>query len=151
ALRDIRLFTSSIVSRSVCLLDAAGVELACREGTGGVTLTNLLLPAGAYVVRVAGQPDPATPYRLRVDRTSDAVAGFESEPNDTVETASRLGDGFVSRGRLAGRESDVFSFVVAEPELWHIEVAGQGVASLAVLDGGGREQARAAAFPDGSA
>jgi hypothetical protein len=148
-LMDVRLLWQGGSARHLCLLDAAGAELRCAEGTEGVALHDLVLPVGDYVVQVSGAPNAEDPYVLRVDLTGEAIAGFEAEPNNDVAHASAMapdGEGFTTSGRFQDSEVDYFTFTVAgEPQLWSIEAEGSGFDSISQLDAVGRTVARAPA------
>ncbi|HEU5433531.1 MAG TPA: hypothetical protein VFU81_17830, partial [Thermomicrobiales bacterium] len=143
---DLKLIWRSKQDRELCLLDAAGQQLQCRTGAGGVALANLTLPPGDYGVAVSGDADPADPYILRLERTSAPAADFETEPNDAITAATPLEAGQIMRGRLTETETDFYRLqVTGAPQLWQARVDGAGVAELALIDVAGRSLASASA------
>lgn len=136
SLLDIRLIAPDGPPRQLCLSDAADVSLQCKTAPGGVVLSDLLLPAGDYFLRVSGESDPDAPYVIRLDQTSAPVADFETEPNDTPGTANAFDASVVMRGRAEG-ESDLYRLVVTgEPQLWQVEARGTAITALEWVDGG---------------
>ncbi len=123
-------------SAQLCLLDAAETAIYCSIGAG-VELADLALAAGDYAVYLnRGQGD--VPYTISLTLQAPPEPGFEVEPNDVLEYATDLGDPFVVRGRLNGRDTDFYRFAVTgEAQLWRIQVVGEGVTSLTYLNGGG--------------
>lgn len=135
SLLDIRLLAPDGPSRQLCLTDAAEATLQCKTATGGVVLSDLLLPVGDYLIRVNGEADLDAPYVLRIDRTSAPAADFETEPNDTPGTADRFDASVVMRGRAIG-ESDMYRLeVTGEPQLWQVEARGTAITNLEWSDG----------------
>jgi hypothetical protein len=141
-LLDVKLLWTGDVGRTLCLSDAAS-DVLCGTGEGRVIFNDLVLPAGGYRLRVTGPPDPGAPYILRIDVTTEAPSGFESEPNETREFASPMdavGEQAIGNGRLAAADTgrgdvDVFEFeALGEPQLWELTVAGPGVARIDALD-----------------
>ncbi len=88
SLLDIRLIWRTGPSRRLCLADATGVELQCRTGDHGVSLSGLHLPPGPITLEVSGDPSSTATYLLRIDATTAPAVDFESEPNDTPQVAS---------------------------------------------------------------
>ena len=85
----------------------------------------------------------ANTYSLQFEETGDSSPDFEAEPNDLYANASSLNQDNALRGRLVGSEDDYLKFTVTgEPQLWRIQVAGEGLESLAYADAGGNEQQR---------
>jgi Mg-chelatase subunit ChlD len=135
---DIRLLAPAGPSRQLCLSDAVDTWRQCASGSGGLVLSNLLLAAGDYLLRVSGDADPQAPYVIRVDPTSIPVADYETEPNDVPTMATPFDASVVMRGRAEGGETDMYLLnVIGEPQLWQVEARGAGIGSLLWIDGGG--------------
>ena len=135
-LLDLRLIAPDGPMRQLCISDAADVSLQCKAAIDGVVLSDLLLSAGDYLIRVSGESDPDAPYVLRVDTTSAPAADFESEPNDIPSLADPFDASVVMRGRAEG-ESDMYRMTVTgEPQLWQVEARGSGISALEWIDGG---------------
>jgi Mg-chelatase subunit ChlD len=138
---DVSLATMSGATRRLCLLNAAGDELHCREAEGSVAIGDLRLGTGEHVLSVTGGGDLANDYVLRVEPTGAVADGIEAEPNDTHETANSLNGQLAIRGRLIGSEVDTFRFTVeGEPQLWRVQAIGDGISSLSYLNAGGQEE-----------
>ncbi len=66
------------------------------------------------------------PYTISLTLQDPPEPGFEVEPNDVLEYATDLGDPFVVRGGLNGRNTDFYRFAVTgEAQLWRIQVVGE--------------------------
>ncbi len=130
-LLDVRLIWRSGPSRRLCLNDAEGHELQCRDGPDGVALSGLHLPPGIVTLSVNGDPADDATYLLRIDSTTVPATDFEYEPNDTPLTASPVIGDTVS-GQLAARDDrDTFRVTTTgEPQLWQVDVTGTGIAEL---------------------
>jgi hypothetical protein len=139
---DLKVFWQGGSTRTVCLTDALEQRLRCADGDRGVALNDLVLQAGDYLIEITGTPNPADPYLLRLDLTIEAVAGYETEPNDTQVTAGALdvsGAEPTAQGRFVGREEDYFRFTVAgEPQLWRAVVEGTGLERIAAVNAAGQ-------------
>ena len=130
SLLDIRLIWRSGPARTLCLADAAGTELQCRNGDHGVSLSGLHLSPGVAMLEVSGDPSDGSVYLLRVDPTTSPAADFESEPNDTPSTASAV-SGLTMHGHLATDDRDTFLVTTTgEPQLWQVDVTGTGINAL---------------------
>ncbi|MGC4105501.1 MAG: discoidin domain-containing protein [Thermomicrobiales bacterium] len=138
---DVRGIWPNSPSRKLCLQDANGQELRCVEGDAGAALSDLALTAGTYRLVVTGNPDDTHPYMLKLVFKGSVEPGFESEPNESIANASALvasGKEFTGSGRLSTNDRDTFVMEVSgEPQLWTIEVTGDGVSSVALLDASG--------------
>ncbi|MGB3330099.1 MAG: discoidin domain-containing protein, partial [Thermomicrobiales bacterium] len=138
---DIRGIWPDSPSRKLCLQDANKQELRCVEGDHGAALSDLALKAGSYVLVVSGDPADAHPYVLKAVLKGAVAPGFESEPNETIASASALvpdGKDFVGSGRLSPTDRDTYVVEVSgEPHLWTIEVTGDGVGGVYLLDASG--------------
>ncbi|GIW04525.1 MAG: hypothetical protein KatS3mg059_1145 [Thermomicrobiales bacterium] len=149
---DLKLIWRSGRARQLCLLSETGETLQCKQGTRGVILANMLLPAGTYAVTVSGEPALDDPYLLRLDRTVAPEPGFEREPNDAVTQATEMQPGQDMRGRFDGDERDHFVLhVTGEPQLWQLEAQGSSISKLALYDAQGNELMAGEIAPDGTA
>lgn len=138
---DIRGIWPDSPSRKLCLQDATGQELRCVEGDRGAALSDLALKAGPYILTVSGDPADDHPYLLKLVMKGAVEAGFEAEPNESIANASALvasGKDMTGSGRLSPNDRDTFVMEASgEPQLWTIEVTGDGVSSVALLDASG--------------
>lgn len=138
---DIRGIWPDSPSRKLCLQDATGKELRCVEGDEGAALSDLAMKPGTWLIAITGDPSDDHPYILKFVFKGTLAAGFEQEPNESLDTASPLvlsGKDFVGSGRTGTGDRDIFVMEVSgEPLLWTIEVAGSGVGSVELLDASG--------------
>jgi hypothetical protein len=141
-LLDAKLIWFGPTRRTLCLVPwvdgTRGFELKCVDGIGGLAIKGLALAPGDYALTVKGEPDPDDPYHVRVDGTSAAQAGYETEPNDTATTATPVQLDAVSHGRSENGDPDHYLLhVTGEPQLWQVDVEGGGLDQLAVtrIDG----------------
>lgn len=138
---DLILRSDSRQQRRVCLSPADGATLHCRDGRGIVTLADLSLDPGDYIVQIQGDADPAERYTLTRQLTGVRVAGQEDEPNDDYRTASSLDGQNRAAGRFAGPDRDIYKLVVTgKPQLWRIQVIGDGINSAALLNAVGTSE-----------
>ena len=80
---------------------------------------------------------------LDVPEGDFSAAPAESEPNDSAGAATLLGGDGAARGVAADKDEDFFKFVTeGEPQLWLIEVSGEGIERVEYVDRAG--QARSA-------
>ena len=92
--RDIRLIWRDGPSRRLCLNDATGNPLQCRDGRAGRVAVRTPPAAGhRHPERVRRRERADSTYLLRVDATTAPAADFEAEPNDEPRTASLVVDG----------------------------------------------------------
>ena len=132
---DLRLRSDSRAQRRVCLRLPDGTDLQCRAGLGEVVLADLSPAPGDYVVSVLGDADPTEHYLLTRVITGARTPGREDEPNDAYQIASSLDAQNRSQGRFTGDDKDVYRLVVAgKPQYWRIQVTGDGIRSVDVLD-----------------
>lgn len=121
----------------VLLQHPDGHQLLSRRFTEGAVQRLNLLPGSYYVTvrRVREEAD----YRLTWARAAAAPANVnEVEPNDTVASATDLGLQAEARGVLHPQDTDFYRFQVeGQPQLYRVQVAGQGVTRLTVYSGGG--------------
>lgn len=130
----------------LCLLDEQAVQIQCRTADGSEalpTLTDLTLTPGAYYVTFRNKLSTAATYTLAFEALGDPVDQGESEPNDDIVHASALGADVIMQGRFVGYEDDYFRFTVTgAPQLWRIQVTGDGLEHLAATEIDGNELAR---------
>lgn len=134
-----RLVASAVggAALELCLDLSEGSQ--CRSAEGSVTLSDLVLAGGEVRIRLALRAPAGTAYRVAFERHGSVRPGHEREPNDDVGTATALGADLTVRGRLTGREQDYFRVVVTgEPQLWLVQVVGEGVTRLRLHDASGR-------------
>lgn len=128
----------------LALMDSAGNLLQERRGTGTVTLHDLVLEPGRYILGVTGGLSMDEVYRLSVSRQGPHASGREREPNDDVAKATSLPDGLKVNGTLEGDEADTFSFIVeGPPQLWRLTARGDGIRALTKIDASGLSAAQA--------
>lgn len=119
---------------NLCLLDRDSTEVQCREGAKP-ELVDLALAPGEYAISVRDSQNQANRYVLKFKPTGAASADLEAEPNDLVTWASPLNHANALRGRLVGSESDFLRLTVTgAPQLWRVQVAGDGLERLDAVD-----------------
>jgi hypothetical protein len=146
-LLDVRLLWRDGPDRRICIssLDAnlSATQLKCSVDPqhvsgrpGGATfIDGLFLRAGAYVVTVTGDRDPSAIYALRVDGTSPPAPDFETEPNDTPDTATPMTPSTVMRGRATHGDVDVYRVTVTgNSQVWTAQLAGSQLDALTWID-----------------
>jgi hypothetical protein len=124
---------------TICLLDGRGRSQQCRTGVGLVRLDDLALPAGEYGLSL-GRGAQGVTYAIRLETAGPHEPGQEGEPNDVIELAS----GIAASGRVAGAvvrdDVDYHRLLVdGEPQLWRVQVMGEGIHEVAYHDGSGTE------------
>ncbi len=144
--KRLRLVAPESDTLELCLLDPEGSELQCREGDAEISLEDLVLGAGEYVVRVQGGKE-GVEYELSLTDTGPPQRGRETEPNDTIGRASALVPPRPVAAAFAGEDTDFHRLVVeGEAQLWRIQAMGDGLAEIRYHDGAGiqnqRKQAR---------
>ena len=154
-LLDAKLMWFGPARRTLCLVPweggTGGTELTCTDGIGGLAITGLSLAPGDYALTVKGDRDPLDPYYLRVDGTSAAQAGFETEPNDTPLTATAVEVDRVSHGRSENGDPDHYRVhVTGEPQLWQVDAEGPGLDELELTRIDGNALAQGTADASGS-
>ena len=96
------------------------------DGTGPVTATSVLLPAGRYILAVArtarvtpplGDTPPSDAYRLTVASSPLPPSG-DIEPNDDTQQASLVTGAFEASGDLAG-SPDVIAWRLSAEDASH--------------------------------
>lgn len=133
----------------LCLLDSTATQLQCRSADGGETLPTLIdlaLTPGDYYVTFRNKLSTAATYTLAFEESGERAAQQESEPNDDIAHATALGDAVVMQGRFVGAEDDYYRFpITSAPQLWRVQVNGDGLEHLAAVEIDGNELARATA------
>jgi len=134
----------------ICINAVEDPMSQCRRNSGGrVQLSDLALVPGRYLVKLSDIERGEQDWLLRWDMGEPARAGEEAEPNDQPEHAGALHERGFGRGRFVGRENDHWRFSVSgEPQLWRLQLQGEGLHEMRLLDAGG--SARGAARANGS-
>jgi hypothetical protein len=118
-------------SYTMCLLGSDGSQLQCHTDTSGVTLDNLLLPAGDYTLSITGTTSLTDHYTLAVTDLGPPTAGREVEPDDTTSTASPLDSTVVLTGSGAPGDQDMYHVVTSgTPHEWRLDAVGTGLMAL---------------------
>ena len=113
---------------NVCLFGPPGPPIKCRDGNGGLALSDLVLPQGMYVLEVTGSVDLASGYRLAVVDTGEPTRDRETEPNDRADTATAWDPALTMTGTLEAADDDVYRVTVeGPPELWSVDAEGTGL------------------------
>ncbi|MFN8440113.1 MAG: VWA domain-containing protein [Caldilineaceae bacterium] len=134
--------TSEEATYELCLLDAQGNALQCREGDAPI-LTDLTLAVGDYYLTFRSKDYIGADYTIQFEETGEAVLEVESEPNDDVHHASLMGSENAIQGRFVGSEDDYYRFSVSgAPQLWRIQASGSGLQVLSYLEIDGNELSR---------
>lgn len=112
--------------------DGNSEELQVRTGSR-VSLSDLALEPGAYVVEVRGEG--RADYRLSVRPERGRPRPHqEREPNDRPRQASALSPGRFATGRFTGKDVDVYSFETGSAiQLWRVQAVGSGLSGLELL------------------
>ncbi|MFV2063085.1 MAG: hypothetical protein ACC726_06165, partial [Chloroflexota bacterium] len=127
-LRDIAVALTVDAQVSLCLQGLARATLQCRQGTGGISLSDLLLEPGEHLIQVRGGTDVVAGYELSVQSTGDWSPALEAEPNDSLSSASPMDLAAGVAGRSIGDDEDNFATMVSgPPQLWEITVVGEGL------------------------
>ena len=128
---DVRLVWPSDRRRRLCLSDADGAPIQCREATDDLLLSGLGLSAGTYLLDVSGDAAPDEPYILRVDVAAPLPPDFEHEPNDAATAATPMDAGAAMRGRAGAHDEDHFRVsTTGDPQLWRVDAIGPGLEAL---------------------
>lgn len=134
---DVKLRSAS--ARSLCLSDAAAVELQCRNDVDAA-LSQLSLPAGRYFVTVSGAADPQVQYELSLRLSGRARVGTEIEPNDRMAQATPIAPGQRLDARLLSGDADHFRLgIEGPPQLWSIRASGPEIEAVSVTDFAGTQ------------
>jgi hypothetical protein len=79
--------------------------MIARSGSGSVRLNRLALDPGRYIVELSGALPPEQEYRFNVSDAGPRPPGVALDPNDTLETASRIVAGQGISGTLSKNDS----------------------------------------------
>ncbi len=138
---DLRLLSDSRERRTLCLRLPDNSELQCREALGEVVLPDVALDPGEYLVTIAGNADPTEEYSLSRRVTGVREAGRENEPNDRYANASPLDAQHRARGRFSSADVDYYRLAVeGEPQLWRIQVIGDGIGTVSLVNAVGNPE-----------
>ena len=112
-----------------------------------MSLADLALAPGAYFLVISGDADPAEHYTLTRAITGVRETGREDEPNDIFQAASPLDAQNRASGRFVGADGDVYRLVVAgKPQLWRIQIVGDGLGQVRILNAVGDSEQSADAI-----
>jgi hypothetical protein len=133
-------------ARKELMLEAvteSGAILQRRKAQGEVRLRGFVLAPGRHFVQVSGALAPEETYTLRVEDRGPVPPGVEWEPNDTPDTASPFGPGNRLEGEIDSEGDYEFArlVVAGELQLWRIQVIGDTVSRLHLLDPNGLDLA----------
>lgn len=136
-LHTLKLETDAEQAMTLCLLDDDGQQIQCRNGTGGVTMADLLLQPGDYGVRVqSGGRGEGAEYRVAFLPAGAPEPGREAEPNDTRPYASATPANHRIRGAFDGKgDVDFYKFIIpGEAQLWRFQAIGDGIGDVEYHD-----------------
>jgi hypothetical protein len=143
---------TALADYEICLLDSQGTQVQCRTGDGGEilpTLTDLVLTPGDYYITIRNKLSTATAYTLAFEEIGELAGQQESEPNDLLLYATPLGETTAIQGRFAGYEDDYYQLTVTgAPQLWRVQVTGDGLEQLSLAEVDGAEPASVRASGD---
>jgi len=135
---DLELVSDSSENLQLCLKKTDNTNLQCRKGLNLIALRDLQLLVGDYILELHASLKSASEYTLSKIVTEPSSAG-ETEPNDDYRTAAPYGDARSVSGRFVGKEWDVFTLAIeGAPQLWRVQVIGDGVTDLRYLDSAGK-------------
>lgn len=138
---DLTLSSSENTNLEVCLLDQLGKPMQCRKGDQTVVLPGLHLNTGDYGLLVS-RARSATEYSIERTARGRHKPVFESEPNDRLSEASAFSRKNLIKGKLSGKDTDVFRLSVdQEPQLWRFQAIGSGIQSITYYDAAGGKAA----------
>lgn len=136
---DLALGSTEKSELELCLLDSLGQALQCRKGDQGSVLPGLHLNSGDYGVSV-GRARSATEYTIDLKAKGRHKRLFESEPNDRVSEASAFSRKNLIKGRLSGKDIDIFRLNVdREPQLWRFQAIGDGISAITYFNSAGEK------------
>jgi hypothetical protein len=132
------LVVESDANLGIALFDADRNELQRRRGTAG-SLRGLVLNEGAYGLEIRASGER---YQLSLVPGGAAPReGVEIEPNDTLRGATAMGEELTVRGVLGPQDTDSYRFTTeGEPQVWRLQVLGQGRLEIITFNGGGIQQ-----------
>lgn len=136
--------TNAAAVPELCLLRPAVGLSHCRRGSEGrAVLHDLALAPGTYQVRMHDRKRSDTDWQLQWLETGVFKAGEEAEPNDDARHPVNLHEKGFGRGQFRGRETDHWRFsVTGEPQLWRLQLQGEGLFELSLKSSSGRELKR---------
>lgn len=131
------------------LLDATGEVLLRRQSESGIVrFAKLGLEPGAYLLRLSGPTGAGNAYDLWVEDTGPRISGREWEPNDTLNLPGPFGPNDAVQGDFDGRDTDFYMLeVTGALQLWRLQVVGDQVTELRLVDSNGDTTARAEGQP----
>ncbi len=134
---DLEVETDSTENHRLCLKTADNITLQCRSATDRVALRDLQLPTGDYIIELNARLSSPSAYTLSKTIVESTATG-ETEPNDDYRAATPYGDARSVSGRFVGQEWDIFTITIeGAPQLWRVQVIGEGVTDLRYLDSAG--------------
>ncbi|MCX6044334.1 MAG: VWA domain-containing protein [Chloroflexi bacterium] len=129
----------------LCLYNATGEQLQCRQSTTPV-LPDLILQPGSYLLALSNLDSTAADYTIEFAQTGTPSPTQEAEPNDAITTASPLSQASVIRGQFVGDEDDYYRFTVSgEPQLWRVQAVGNALDFMSYQEIDGSELVRQSA------
>ena len=123
-----------VVQAAICLLDAAGQTVWCQPPREAGHL--LELPAGRSFVRLQGRSADVARYSLSLVVSDPPATGHEAEPNDRPADANAMGADLRIRGDFGDRDVDHHRFSIGGSERVRIQIVGDGMQRLQVINGG---------------
>ncbi|MGA9574668.1 MAG: hypothetical protein WBS20_12060, partial [Lysobacterales bacterium] len=136
----LKLETAAENDLTLCLLDAKGAHVQCRNHKGLVELVDLVLEPGPWGLEVSRGPEGAE-YTVTLGMQGPIEAGVEAEPNDDIGHAAAVPANNRIKGRFSGpMENDFYKFIITdEPQLWRFQVIGDEVHEFAYHDASGHQ------------
>ena len=129
--------TEPVTKLRLCLAAENRTNVQCKDGKSPLDLPDLLLDPGTWGLYL-GRASEAT-YSISLTAQGPAKAGFETEPNDSVQFPSGVPSNHRVKGRFSGDETDVYQLLVpGGPQLWRFQVIGDKVHEIRHYDGTGR-------------
>ncbi|MEN1727533.1 MAG: discoidin domain-containing protein, partial [Pseudomonadota bacterium] len=120
----------------LCLLQPQTRLSHCRRGQGGeARLNDLGLAEGEYQITLTDRRRVGPAGALACIITAPVRAGEEMEPNDSATHPVALHERGFGRGRFDGldRDPDSWRFsVTGEPQLWRLQLQGEGLFELSL-------------------
>ena len=114
---------------ALCLETDVGSQIQCREARDGISLSDLVLAPGRYLLAVSGNGDLGTRYDLAVSSGAPPSAEREAEPNDLADASTPWDPSIVMQA--VALDGDVDSYRISippgEPQVWRLEAVGSGL------------------------
>ncbi|MGI9323735.1 MAG: VWA domain-containing protein [Pseudomonadales bacterium] len=130
---SIILESETLTSVQFCLLDFAGAGRLCRSGQPPIALSDLHLEPGTHGLSVARSQDLGA-YRILHQSGEPPNAVAEREPNNLAKDATLLGRKRLLKGTIDEQDTDYFTLITTgEPQLWRLQVVGDGMHDLSYL------------------